>query len=125
MERYERVFFEHIGYLLETMATTRQSPDGAKVRRASHLRDSAPAITSDEPLSHEEVAHLAYELWQARGCPEGSSEIDWLHAEQELRSRIIEKNSEPAPPPLSRKSAAGPRVLRAPRATGQKRASVS
>jgi hypothetical protein len=27
---------------------------------------------------------LAYTLWQARGCPEGSPDIDWFLAEQEL-----------------------------------------
>ena len=31
-----------------------------------------------------EVAQLAYALWQQRGCPEGSPEIDWLNAEQQL-----------------------------------------
>ena len=31
-----------------------------------------------------EVAQLAYSLWQQRGCPEGSPEIDWLQAEQQL-----------------------------------------
>jgi hypothetical protein len=26
-------------------------------------------------------------LWQARGCPHGSSEEDWFHAAEELRSQ--------------------------------------
>ena len=30
----------------------------------------------------EYIASLAYELWQGRGCPEGSPETDWLQAEQ-------------------------------------------
>jgi hypothetical protein len=33
------------------------------------------------------IAALAFELWQARGCPEGSSDVDWFHAVKELRSR--------------------------------------
>ena len=33
------------------------------------------------------IAALAYELWQARGCPEGSPEEDWSRAEQELHAR--------------------------------------
>ena len=37
--------------------------------------------TAPEP---EEIASLAYRLWQQRGCPEGSPEADWLRAEQEL-----------------------------------------
>jgi hypothetical protein len=34
-----------------------------------------------------EIAALAHKLWQARGCPEGSPEEDWLRAVEELRSR--------------------------------------
>lgn len=37
--------------------------------------------TAPEP---EQVASLAYTLWQQRGCPEGSPEEDWLRAEEEL-----------------------------------------
>ena len=33
---------------------------------------------------HDQIAALAYRLWQERGCPEGSPEIDWLDAEQRL-----------------------------------------
>jgi Protein of unknown function (DUF2934) len=36
---------------------------------------------------HDDIAALAHELWQARGRPEGSSEEDWFHAAEELRSR--------------------------------------
>lgn len=36
--------------------------------------------------NHQSVAALAYELWQGRGCPEGSPEEDWFRAEQALRS---------------------------------------
>ncbi|MBZ5606849.1 MAG: DUF2934 domain-containing protein [Acidobacteriia bacterium] len=35
---------------------------------------------------HEQVARLAYALWQERGCPDGSSEADWFRAEQQLQS---------------------------------------
>jgi hypothetical protein len=38
-------------------------------------------------FGHEDIAALAHELWQARGCPEGSPEVDWLKAAEELRSR--------------------------------------
>ena len=38
-------------------------------------------------FGHADIAALAYELWQARGCPEGSSEDDWFHAAEQLRSR--------------------------------------
>ena len=38
-------------------------------------------------FGHDEIAALAYELWQARGCPAGSPEEDWFHAAEQLRSR--------------------------------------
>jgi hypothetical protein len=31
----------------------------------------------------------AYELWQARGCPNGSDLEDWLTAEQELSHHTV------------------------------------
>jgi len=48
----------------------------------------APSSAAAEPVSHptfDEVAQLAYSYWEARGYQGGSSEDDWLRAEQELR----------------------------------------
>jgi len=42
-------------------------------------------ISPELPV-HEQIASLAYALWQARGCPEGSSDVDWLQAEEGLTS---------------------------------------
>ncbi|MEO8052577.1 MAG: DUF2934 domain-containing protein [Acidobacteriota bacterium] len=38
-------------------------------------------------FGYDEIAALAHSLWQARGCPEGSPEVDWLGATEQLRSR--------------------------------------
>jgi len=46
----------------------------------------APVVAKSEP-TYEQIAALAYELWQARGCQGGSPEEDWLTAEQQLRAR--------------------------------------
>ena len=35
-------------------------------------------------VRHEQIAKLAYLLWEERGCPYGSPEADWLEAEREL-----------------------------------------
>jgi hypothetical protein len=43
-------------------------------------------VTS-QGVSHEEIAQRAYELWQARGCPEGDGSEDWDAALSELASR--------------------------------------
>jgi Protein of unknown function (DUF2934) len=34
----------------------------------------------EEKYTHEEIARLAYELWERRGRPLGSPEIDWYAA---------------------------------------------
>ncbi|PYT22286.1 MAG: hypothetical protein DMG58_30430 [Acidobacteria bacterium] len=34
--------------------------------------------------THEEIARLAYNFWEARGRPLGSPEEDWFAAEQDL-----------------------------------------
>jgi DUF2934 family protein len=48
-------------------------------------------------FGHEDIAALAYELWQARGCPNGSPEEDWFQAAEELRSHtrnVFERREE-------------------------------
>ena len=37
-----------------------------------------------EPQNREQIAALAHALWQARGCPDGTPDEDWLQAEQEI-----------------------------------------
>ena len=49
----------------------RSSPPG----RGSPVRFPAP----------EKIAVRAFELWQRRGSPLGSPEVDWFEAERELR----------------------------------------
>ena len=42
--------------------------------------------------NHEVTAKFAYELWERRGSPLGSPEVDWLAAEQALEdSRVDSK----------------------------------
>jgi hypothetical protein len=42
----------------------------------------------------EVVARLAYEKWQARGCPEGDDRRDWFEAEQEITAaRVPQANA--------------------------------
>jgi hypothetical protein len=39
-----------------------------------------------ESKNKEDIERRAYQLWQARGCPDGSSEMDWYEAELQLSS---------------------------------------
>jgi hypothetical protein len=64
----------------------------AEKNTADHLTgherlQSAPEHDEAATGGHDDIATLAYELWQARGCPTGSPEIDWFQAVEELRSR--------------------------------------
>jgi hypothetical protein len=43
-------------------------------------------MKADSAKRHRLVAIWAYRYWQERGCPIGSPEVDWFHAEQELRA---------------------------------------
>src|SRR5262245_33545804 len=47
-----------------------------------------PSVQSAVPDSadHKEIAILAYQLWQERGCPIGSDQEDWFTAELEFRA---------------------------------------
>ena len=68
--------------------------------QATQLHEASPTETpeiatlqaSDRPVeagpAHDNIALLAYALWQARGCPEGSSEEDWFKAEKELSGQL-------------------------------------
>ncbi len=37
---------------------------------------------------HEQIAKLAYRLWEERGAPLGSPDDDWFRAEQEFRHHL-------------------------------------
>jgi hypothetical protein len=46
---------------------------------------SASDSKLQESSVKQNIAKLAYALWQQRGCPQGSPEFDWLEAERTLR----------------------------------------
>jgi len=50
-------------------------------RQQRSAETEVKTATIPEP---DQIASLAYSLWQQRGCPEGSPEADWLRAEEEL-----------------------------------------
>ena len=58
-------------------------------KRAQRNTAAAFSETSEDAAgqpSQNDIAALAYHLWQARGRPEGSPEEDWFQAERELAS---------------------------------------
>jgi hypothetical protein len=73
-------------------------PGDEHSRQALHHSQAANKLTKAiafgygvMTFGHDEIATLAYELWQVRGCPYGSPEEDWLRAESELRARVSKR----------------------------------
>ncbi len=57
-----------------------------------HAEQGQAELTPDTPEnaapSHEDIARLAYSLWECRGSVQGCPDEDWYRAEQLLRLRI-------------------------------------
>jgi hypothetical protein len=43
-------------------------------------------------VPQDEIAQRAYEIWQARGCPDGDGSQDWRQAEAELIAARVSRN---------------------------------
>ena len=39
-------------------------------------------------IPHDMIAHRAYQLWRARGCPIGQAHEDWYAARAELEKEL-------------------------------------
>jgi hypothetical protein len=52
-----------------------------------HTQDGYLHSQMAHNFGHDDIAALAHAFWQARGCPEGSPDEDWLRAVKELRTR--------------------------------------
>jgi hypothetical protein len=55
--------------------------------RSENATAPSPAAAASAP-AFDDIAQLAYSYWEARGYQGGSSEQDWLRAEQELRAGL-------------------------------------
>jgi len=64
----------------------------SKVNPAS-AEDPATSPVVAQQSDSSSIAALAYQLWLARGCPDGSPEIDWYRAEEELARQSAKSKS--------------------------------
>jgi hypothetical protein len=62
---------------------------GNNHERAAELHDMAAHAHRSAAFGHNDIAALAYALWEARGYPGGSPEEDWFHAVQQLPARTL------------------------------------
>jgi hypothetical protein len=65
--------------------TSRLSSAAANDPREQGLPQNIDQELSQQGLCQDDIAHLAYALWQRRGSPDGTAEVDWLEAEAQLR----------------------------------------
>ena len=53
--------------------------------------DSQHAVKTEEPMvTEEQIRRLAYQLYLARGKKPGDPLRDWLQAEKELRTELVQ-----------------------------------
>jgi len=64
-------------YHLTSHERSRQALEQSKNRYLQSLQT--------HEANQQQIVALAYELWQARGCPQGSPEEDWYRAVEQLR----------------------------------------
>lgn len=57
-------------------------------RSESAIAPSPVATGPATSPTFDDIAQLAYSYWESRGYQGGSSEEDWLRAEQELRGSL-------------------------------------
>jgi hypothetical protein len=72
------------------MKTTRTTTTQDLVQQDSEISGSTGGADISQfqvsPISmQEEIARLAYSIWEQRDCSQGSAEEDWKQAERELR----------------------------------------
>lgn len=59
-----------------------KEPTPSRVAEAGSDRRSGVVPTG---ISHDQIAELAYRIWESQGRPEGTDIDDWLQAERHLQ----------------------------------------
>ncbi len=73
-----------------SVKTSSGAAAAAAAKAVDPVAESAPTLSV---LEREEIARLAFQYWQERGCPEGSPDEDWLRAEADVRKQAGGKES--------------------------------
>lgn len=63
-----------------------KKPTKTKLAPSATAKTRKKVVSISEPqmVTSEEIARLAYALWESRGCQGGSPEEDWITAERQL-----------------------------------------
>jgi hypothetical protein len=74
----------------EHLSGSEQSRQALEHSGEAHRQSAAATIGHGiAAFNHDDIAALAHQLWQNRGCPSGSPDVDWHRATEELRSRKV------------------------------------
>jgi hypothetical protein len=80
--------------------SARMTATPGPAQRESEMNTNKPTVTArasqpqvPEEFMQEDIAKLAYALWQQRGCPSGSPEFDWFAAEEKLLESVERQGS--------------------------------
>jgi len=56
-----------------------------KPAQSSEMLEGERQLNRNDEISHEDIARLAYVLWEERGSGDGLADQDWLEAERQLK----------------------------------------
>jgi Protein of unknown function (DUF2934) len=70
---------------MATQGSTRRHSEPNRPTR----RVIGPSLQVSPMSMHEQIARLAYAIWEQRNCSQGSAEEDWKQAERELRHSAL------------------------------------
>jgi len=69
------------------------SNEATMMGERSTVIESVKTSTTVSP-TESEIATLAYQLWQDKGCPVGLDKEDWLRAEAMLKNQLVKKGQD-------------------------------
>ena len=71
----------------QSSQTMTQAPKPASSSPASSTTVRTSSAASSGP-THDQIAQRAKAIWQAKGCPAGQDQQNWLEAEKQLRAEM-------------------------------------
>jgi hypothetical protein len=78
----------------QSLEHTPESPENGHAATAGHEGiDHGTVGHGIAAFGHDDIVALAHQLWEARGCPDGSADEDWFEAVKQLRARAYPRTS--------------------------------
>ena len=74
----------------EKVGQVTNTPNLEAEGKAEYIAGKVEKKIGQTDPEHEEIACLAYQNWQQRGCPIGTPEEDWFRAEEEIKQHLNE-----------------------------------